>query len=157
MVIHGLPLDNGGFKKIGENHLSGASNPKNPIGETTTSDTGSIRIQDQVEVSHTVPMEFPVRDSIIQSVSERLSRNSYLTPELLGKVSEQIINYSLLHESKSSSAPSDETGEARTGKVTSVRNQIEINFYNQSEIVEEIAGKVIQAIGFPQPPKSDER
>jgi hypothetical protein len=155
MVIHGLPFDNGGLKKIGENHLSGASTPINPVGETSTPESGSTRIQDQVEVSYSVPTEFPVRESVIQSISERLSKNAYMTPELLGKVSEQIINYSPIPEAQNISSVSDETGEARTEKVTAARNQIEMNFYDRPEIIDKIADKVIGATGFPQPSKSD--
>ncbi len=155
MVIYGLPLENGGLKKFGENHLSGVSNTKNPVGETPAADTGNISIQDQVEVSYTLPRDFPVRDSIIQSVSERLSRNAYLTSDFLGKVAEQFIKYSLIHESTSGSSVSHETIVDRTDKISSVRNQIEMNFYNRSEIIEEIASKVIRAIGSSQPPKPD--
>ncbi len=146
MVIQGLPFENGGLKKISENHISGASNLKNPVSETSIADTGTGYIQDHFEVSYTVPMEFPVRENMVQSVSDRLSRNTYITSELMGKVAEQLLNSSGVYETLTGTAISENSMGGRTDKIDLAHDHQETGVYERPETMKDIAEKILQNI-----------
>ena len=103
----------------------------------------------EVKSPNYVSADFPARVERVKSIAQRIGGGTYITPEVSEKIAERIIGSEALNDTVSSLT----TGETvitpvRSEMVNSANDNILQNYYNQPEVAEEIAGRLIDALGL---------
>jgi len=149
MKIQGLPIAESGLKNIGHKR-----NEKTPSDKPKKSDTvelsQSARNGDvEVKSPNNVPADFPVRVERVKSIAQRIGDDTYRTPEVSENIAEIIIDSEALTDTVSSLTTGEtEITPVRSEMVNKAHDNILQNYYNQPEVAEEIAGRLIDALGI---------
>jgi len=147
MRIEGLPLDSGGIRNITEKK---APKPA-PADAAKNSDTVEISSgmggKERVELSTTLPSEFPVRKDVLEMVARRISSRAYETPEVQEKVAERLIESPALSGAVYEAAGAGTTT-ARTENIESARALASNGYYDRPEVMNAAAKQLINTLGL---------
>ncbi len=91
MKIQGLPPDLGGVKNITERKAQKTVSTVRSEAPDTVELTVGMGKKELVEMSGSIPVEFPVREDVIKTVSKRIAANTYETPEVRESVAERLL------------------------------------------------------------------
>ena len=149
MKINGLPINDGGLQRIGNKRTekTPAEKPKkSDIVEISQSHrNGDIEVHSQ----YTLPDDFPARVERVKSVARRVVHETYTMPDVQKKIAERIIESAALSDTVSYIASGvTETPPVRSEMVNMAHDNVLQNYYDQPEVLEEIAGRLIDALGL---------
>ena len=146
MKIEGLSPDLGGIRNITERKTQKTASPVRSEAPDTVELTVGMGKKEIAERSGSIPVEVPVREDVIETVSKRIASDTYETPEVRETVAERLLESPAL----SGAAGGTATPEAsdRTEKVQTAGARASEGFYNQPEILESVAGKLMKALGL---------
>lgn len=149
MKIQGLPITESGLKSIGHKRSEKTPSDK-PEKSDTVELSQSVRNGDvEVKSPNNVPADFPARVERVKSIAQHIGDETYITPEVSEKVAERIIDSEALKDTVSSLTNGEtEITPVRSEMVNEAQDNILQNYYNQPEVVEEIAGRLIDALGL---------
>jgi len=147
MSIDIKPLDSGGILNVSEKKPPKPA----PVNTGKTSDTveisGGMGRKEIVDISTSVPIEFPVREDMIEAVARRVSSRTYETPEVREKVAEQLIESPALSGTVYEAA-GDRPATVRSEKVESAQTKAVSGYYDRPEVLNAAAEKLIDALGL---------
>lgn len=146
MRIEGLSPDLGGIRNITERKTQKTASPVRSDAPDTVELTVGMGKKEIAEMSGSIPVEFPVREDVIETVSKRIASNTYDTPEVRETVAERLLGSPALSGAVGGSAAPD--APERTDKVETAGVRTAEGFYNQPEILESVAGKLVKALGL---------
>jgi hypothetical protein len=98
------------------------------------------------EMSGSIPVEFPVREDVIETVSKRIAANTYETPEIRETVAERLLESPAL-SGAAGGTPTPEASD-RTEMVHTAGTRASEGFYDQPDILDAVAGKLVKALGL---------
>lgn len=148
MKIEGLPPEPGVVKNITEKKL-----PKAPLA-ATPKETDSVAISGNAapggleEYVRLVPAEFPVRTDLIEAVKERISQNTYNTPEAREKTAERLIDATALSRTAAGMENKSPDASGLAERIESARNRAGSGYYDSPEALAAVAGKLAEALGL---------
>lgn len=147
MKIYGLPPMEGGIRNISDKKQSKAAPVENPKASDTVNISRDGSTVENTAVSYDVSPDFPVRNEVIQTVAERIARNTYNEPEVQEKVADKMIeSFGEANAGSDSSTPA--TAMERTERVETAQAQATDGYYDNAEILNTIAERLISAQGL---------
>ncbi len=146
MKIQGLPPDLGGVKNITERKAQKTVSTVRSEAPDTVELTVGMGKKELVEMSGSIPVEFPVREDVIKTVSKRIAANTYETPEVRESVAERLLESPALSRTAGGTATPEAS--ERTEKVETAGARASEGFYDQPDILEAVAGKLVKALGL---------
>ena len=143
---------------IGDNGIRNIEDKKSPKTESKKQNAlvDSVKISGDVKgaesaagVPYTVNVEFPPRIDLIKTVSERVSNDDYNTPELINNIAEKIIESSTIKDVLNGVAvESADISINRAEKVEMVNDQVKEGYYEDPEILVDIADRLVNVLGL---------
>ena len=149
MKIDGLHMNNGGLQYIENNKVAKVSASKPPKGDTVEiSQSPKSRVPDVV-AQGVLTVDYPPRTEHIRNAQQLLSDGSYNKQDYLEKLAEEMLGSPALTDTVSSiSSGQKDSQTVRTESVTRVNDQVQQNYYDNKAVMEEIAGRLIDVLGF---------
>ena len=145
MKIQGLPYGNNGINNINGKHTQRVSSGDIVRRSDSVGNSGFLSGKDKVdETSFGVETEFEPRIELMESVSGRLSDGAYNTQDILEKIAEKVIDANVVTDNISDILED----QVRPEKIEEVNDNIVNNYYDNPEVMQEIAVQVIENIGI---------
>ena len=150
MKIQGVSIGDNGIRNIEDNKTLKAASKKQNTAVDSVKISEDVRgVESAAGVSYTVNVEFPPRIDLIKTVSERVSNDDYNTPEMINNIAGKIIESSTIKDVLTEFAvESADISMNRAEKVEIVNDQLKEGYYEDPEILIEIADRLIDVLGF---------
>lgn len=144
MEIQGLSYGNNGINNINSKETQKVSS-KNPAkGSDSVENSGLSIVKDSIDEISIIETEFEPRIALMKEVEERLSNGAYNTLNILRGIADKLINADVATDVIS--YVSEE--QLRPEKINEVNGNIVNNYYDNPEVKQEIAVKIIENIGI---------
>ena len=146
MKIQGLPPEIGGVKNVTERKTQKTASAVRSEAPDTVELTVGMGKKEIAEMSGSIPVEFPVREDVIETVSKKIAANTYETPEVRETVAERLLESPALSGAASGTATPEAS--ERTEKVQTAGTRASEGYYDQPDILDAVAGKLVKALGL---------
>jgi hypothetical protein len=148
MKIQGLPLNDGGLQRVENKKAEKIAAEKTPKSDKVEL-SRTVRDSDrEINSRYAIPVEFLERAERVQSVTRNIANGSYDNPEVLEAIAEKIVQSAVVDDTVSSiSMEKKGTPEIRDDMVNRANNMVTQKYYDQPEIMEQIAGNIIDVLG----------
>jgi len=149
MKVYGLQLNSGGLKHIENRKAVKVSTKKSRKGDTVELSRPARSGDLDMNAKFSISAEFPARLDRVRSVEKLMAKGVYDKPESLEMIAEKVIESPAITDTVSLIA-SDwaEAIATRGGTVNRVNDQVVKDYYDQPAVMEEIAGRLIETLGF---------
>ena len=149
MKINGLPINDGGFQRIGNKRIEKTPTEKprksDIVEISQTARNGDIEVNTQ----YTLSGDFPARVERVKSIAQRVADETYTMPDVQKKIAENIIESAAMSDAVMYIASGvTETPPVRSEMVNMAHDNVLQNYYDRPEVLEEIAGRLIDALGL---------
>jgi len=149
MKIQGLPITEGGLKNIGYKRSEKTPSDKPKKSDVVELSQSARNGDVEVKAPNNVSTDFPARVERVKSIAQHIGDDTYRTPEVSENIAEIIIDSEALTDTVSSLTTGEtEITPIRSEMVNKAHDNILQNYYNQPEVAEEIAGRLIDALGI---------
>ena len=147
MKIEGLPLDSGGIKNITEKKAPKPAPAEAAKNSDTVEISSGMGRKERVELSTTLPSEFPVRKDVLEMVARRISSRAYETPEVQEKVAERLIESPALSGAVYEAAGA-KSAPVRTETVEAAETRAASGYHDRPEVMKTVAEHLVEALGL---------
>ena len=149
MKINGLNINNNGLQHV-ENRKSAKVSASKSHKSDSVEISQSVKTRNDDIVSRLKPTyDFPPRLDRVKSAEQLVANGSYNSQDYLESLTEKLIDSSALADTVSYiSDDNPVNNEARFERVADVQAQAVRNYYDDQKVMEEIAGRLIDALGI---------
>ena len=145
MKIQGLPYGNNEINNISGKNTQKISSRNIIKRSDSVGNSGFLSGKDKVdETSFVVETEFEPRIELMESVSRRLSDGTYNAPGILEKIAEKVVDANVVTDNISDMLDD----QVRPEKIEKGNDNVMNNYYDNPDVMQEIAVKIIENIGI---------
>ncbi|MBN1290317.1 MAG: hypothetical protein JXB48_00635 [Candidatus Latescibacteria bacterium] len=148
MKIQGLPLNDGGLQRV-ENKkaekITAGNTQKGDVVELSRSVRGGDH---EISSHYAIPIEFLERTELVNAITKNIADKSYNQPDVQVTIAEKILESAVLNDTISSiTVEKNGTPEIRDDIINRITDKVSQKYYDQPEVMEQIAGRIIDALG----------
>lgn len=148
MKIQGLPLNDGSIQRIENKKAEKITADKSPKGDVVELSRSARDGDHEISAQYAIPIEFLERNERVHAVTQNITDESYNQPDVQVEIAEKILQSAILDETINSiNAEKNGTPEIRNDMVNRVNNMVAQKYYDQPDVMEQIAGSLIDALG----------
>jgi len=150
MIIQSLQqMNNGGLQSIENNKTAKATSSKTIKGDTVEISQSAKNRDADVVAQGLLMVDYPPREEKIRDARQLMADGSYNQQDYLEKLAEEMVKSPAMTDTVSSiSSDQKDSKTIRTASVTRAYDQVQQNYYDNKAVMEEIAGRMIDALGF---------
>ena len=149
MKIPNVSFGDNGIKNIGEKNNSKVTSEKRSFITDSVKISDAANGMEQAEqMLYAVDVNYPPRTELVKAVSERVARGAY-NDELLDSVAEKAIDSPAVQDIITEVAVyNSKKSNDRAEKIEQTHDQVQQGYYDNSEILEQVADNLIIQLGL---------
>lgn len=149
MIIQSLQMNNGGLQFVDNNKSAKVASSKPRKGDTVEISQSAKNRDTDAVAQGLLTVDYPPRTEKIRDARQLIADGSYNQQDYLEKLAEEMIKSSAITDTVTHiSSDQKDSKSIRTASVTRVYDQVQQNYYDNKAVMEEIAGRLIEVLGF---------